>query len=82
MTQGYFRIAGGDKRLVDIPMMGEHNGRQIRIYKIGYGWQNSQRVWRFAQKNGLEFHRYNGNGCSGMCERMDGMAFKYVDVGN
>lgn len=73
----YVKIAGKYQK-VKLPMIGTHNGLKIRIYKIGYGYQNAMRVQTFAQKNGFSFYKKNGNGYSGMCERIDGVAFKYI----
>lgn len=73
----FVKIAGQYQK-VKIPMMDEREGKLVRIYKRGYGYQNSMRVRDFAEKHGLHFAKYNGNGCQGMCERTDGIAFRYI----
>lgn len=77
-TQTQYVKVAGKLTLVSLPMLGEHEGRKIRILKRGYGWQNSQRVKDFAVKNGLQFRMYDGNGRTGMCKRTDGEAFRFV----
>jgi hypothetical protein len=63
---------------VRVPMFAEHEGRKIRVMKRGYGHQNAQRVRAYAERHGLQFRQYDGNGCTGMCNRTDGEAFRYV----
>ena len=60
-------------------MVEKLDGKTIRIFKRGYGYQNAQRVRDFAEKNNLEFRMYDGNDCTGMCNRRDGIAFKYSE---
>ena len=52
------------------------NGKKVEVVKTGYGCPASKRVERFASYYGYDFARYNGNGHSGMCERVDGIAYK------
>lgn len=76
-TETNVKIAGR-YTLVRVPMMGEHEGKPIRILRRGYGYQNAGRVFDYAQKHGLQCCIYNGNGYKGKCERKDGIAFRYV----
>jgi hypothetical protein len=48
----------------------------VKAVRVGYGWRASCAVETFAKANGLGFERFNGNGCSGMCERLDGVAYE------
>ena len=73
----YVKIAGRLQK-VSVPMLGEHDGKPIRILRRGYGYQNAQRVRAYAKKHGLQFRQYDGNGCTGMCNRTDGEAFRYT----
>jgi hypothetical protein len=52
------------------------SGGKVKAVRVGYGLRASRSVERFAKANGLGFERYNGNGCSGMCERLDGVAYE------
>lgn len=81
ITETRVKIAG-ICQTVKIPMIEEVNGKMARIFKRGYGYQNAMRVRDFAEKKGLLFEKYNGNGCQGMCERTDGIAYKYIDAEN
>lgn len=78
MAETYVKIAGKYQKVL-APMIENLDGKTIRIFKRGYGYQNAQRVRNFAQKNNLEFRQYDGNGQTGMCNRTDGIAFKYVN---
>lgn len=51
------------------------DGREVEVVRKGYGWRASQAVKIWAEHNGFDFV-YGGNGCSGMCERTDGIAYK------
>lgn len=64
--------------LVRVPMCGEVDGRPVRIMRRGYGYQNALRTRDYAEKHGLQFRMYDGNGRHGMCNRTDGEAFRYV----
>ena len=75
----YTKIAGRLTK-VHVPMIGELDGRPVRIMRRGYGYQNAQRVRAYAEKHGLQFRQYDGNGCTGMCNRTDGEAFRYAFV--
>ena len=52
------------------------SGEKVQAVRIGYGWRASCAVENFAREHALGFDRFNGNGCTGMCERMDGIAYK------
>ena len=71
------RIAGA-WQLVRVPMIEDFNGQSVRILKRGYGYQNAMRVRDFAEKHGLKFAQYNGNGYHGKCERTDGIAYRPI----
>ena len=51
------------------------SGEVVTAVRIGYGIRAALAVEKYAQKNGLGFELKNGNGCTGMCMRMDGVAY-------
>lgn len=61
---------------VNTPLTREINGKSFEVVRVGYGKRASRSVKVFAEQNGFDFIRENGNGCSGMCKRVDAFAYK------
>lgn len=44
--------------------------------RVGFGYRAMRSVERWAMQNGYDFAQFSGNMASGMCERIDGVAYK------
>ncbi len=60
----------------DTPVIQKIENEEFLVIKRGYGYRSSYFIENFAIKHGLSFKRFNGNGLKGICERIDGIAYK------